>query len=362
MSYENQKTPPEENQTAKAEAPSHFQIDLSDPLAPGESNDARDVKNYIMAARNTAIDVMDLARRNESIGKVDLLLMGDPSADEVIISEARQQLKTELHEPLSTQLYNQLSPEEQAKQTVNVQKNKQGIVLLTRGFDVDSGYELKATIYGSEEELIDDFTKDAGTKLLEVVEQAPRFPERSRVAKISNEDARKFSKALEELGVTADVPTTETIQAGINKAKALVHSNKARDRLLEIPIINNNQMRMLFNNGSSGQHAELDEPIYIDSSKIAGVSGFDTWLGHGKEGTEIIKDRQTGEPRTSFETILEYATRDTQLPGITSDGTVYVFLSEDSEPILIADNAHRVAAAKLRGEPLKVTNFALYKG
>ena len=79
-------------------------------------------------------------------------------------------------------------------------------------------------------------------------------------------------------------------------------------------------------------------------------------MGRGIEGGEEVADRQTGVQRSSLETIFNYASRETQLPGIESDGDLAIILTEKG-PILLATNAHRIAAAKLRGEPLRVTNF-----
>lgn len=179
----------------------------------------------------------------------------------------------------------------------------------------------------------------------------------NNIALISKEQAENFNRGLSKLGVIAETPSKEDIHAGIERARSLIATGQAAERLRQEPFIDLEDQRRLYNT-SVRNLVQTEEPVYIDPSLIQGVEGFNSWMGRGVEGREQVRDRQTGEVRTSLDAIFDYATRDTQLPGLTGEGELVIILTKEG-PVLLATNAHRVAAAKLRNEPIEVTNFNL---
>lgn len=199
--------------------------------------------------------------------------------------------------------------------------------------------------------------KQAADSLIAAVQDAQLMAEtgNSLPNRISAENMGQFKMALEKMGVTSRVLSAEDLHLGIEHAKTAITSGEAKQWLAGQQFIGETERQNLYNS-SVRNLIETEEPIYINPSCIQGVEGFDSWMGRGVEGGEEVADRQTGVRRSSLETIFDYASRDTQIPGIESDGDLAVILSEEG-PVLLATNAHRVAAAKLRGEPLRVTNF-----
>lgn len=83
-----------------------------------------------------------------------------------------------------------------------------------------------------------------------------------------------------------------------------------------------------------------DEPLELPLTAIVSAVGFESW----EEGrpSHILKDGHK-----SADVIKEYASRQTALPPI--DEAVALIL-EDGKVIIMSSNAHRVGAAKLRGQ------------
>lgn len=104
-------------------------------------------------------------------------------------------------------------------------------------------------------------------------------------------------------------------------------------------------------------HAVYTEtPIYIRPENIRGANTLRSWMGRGYKGREKIKEPQTGAEMPSVELICDYASRLSPIPPVTLD----VFMTPDRKIVHLSQDAHRAAAAKLRGEPLAATGFHFY--
>lgn len=196
--------------------------------------------------------------------------------------------------------------------------------------------------------------------LLQIVAELGPDPHGTKMTRVPTEKMEPVTKALERYVHFTEVPSLEDIQTGIARAKAFIDSGQAAAQLNNEPFIGEKQAQEISRDMKRVAMLQLPEPLFIDPSQIKGVAGHDSWMGRGTHGNESMRDRQTGESKSSFEMICDYATRETQLPQIGSDGEVVIYNTSDG-PVLFATNAHRVSAAKLRGEPLAVTGFTLYQ-
>lgn len=82
-----------------------------------------------------------------------------------------------------------------------------------------------------------------------------------------------------------------------------------------------------------------DEPVSIPLNMIVGARGFDSWQGRP---AHELKDG-----RASREVINDYATRASDIPGIDMGADMFIY---GGRVLLISENAHRVAAAKLKDQ------------
>lgn len=178
------------------------------------------------------------------------------------------------------------------------------------------------------------------------------------IKRIHETDHGKIFNALESLGIVITPPTKENIKKGVDRAKELITSGKAIRLLENSPFVDSNSQRDLYDSHPKKEILWLDKPIFVDPKKIMGVPGHESWAGRGRKGSAAMKHRQSGKVMTSFEVISDYATRETPLPALGADGGLSLILTKDG-PVLLAENAHRVSAAKLRNEPLGVTSLEI---
>ncbi len=82
------------------------------------------------------------------------------------------------------------------------------------------------------------------------------------------------------------------------------------------------------------------KPIEVPLSSIVSAVGFQSW--ENGRGDGIGKDN-----KSSSETIKDYASRPTEIPPL--DNAVALILP-NGEVVIMSENSHRVAAAKLRGQ------------
>jgi len=104
--------------------------------------------------------------------------------------------------------------------------------------------------------------------------------------------------------------------------------------------------------------ADKDKPIDVPLGLVVNVQGFESWLGRGSRGSEVMDRRLdidgTSHAKrvqmTSFDLIKHYAGLKTQIPPV---GEMRIFVQPDGK--VIADNgsgdSHRLAAAVLKGQP-----------
>jgi hypothetical protein len=93
-----------------------------------------------------------------------------------------------------------------------------------------------------------------------------------------------------------------------------------------------------------------DEPFEFPLTAFVSAAGFDSWE-HGR--------RKLKGDRTSEEVIQDYASRETEIPPVDS---ARALLLSNGEVILLSDDAHRVAAAKLKGQTsIAVQTLTVYQ-
>ncbi len=204
-------------------------------------------------------------------------------------------------------------------------------------------------------------TRMEAQKKAPTVEEVLRKGERTKeVVRLNVDLGHELAEALHE--ITAEKPTKDEITDGIRRAQQLVANGKSKDELASISFTSD----QIFREQGMERVEEaiwLEEPIYVRPEKIIGAGGFNGWTGRGVEGNASVGQREGipgAKPRPSIEQIEDYATRETMLPVLNADGGLLVIQARNGTFVFSA-NAHRAAAAKLRGEPLGTTALELYK-
>lgn len=177
-----------------------------------------------------------------------------------------------------------------------------------------------------------------------------------RVRHVPEDLQQDFVEMLEGFGFSAIAPATEEIREGIHRAKGIVDSGGVEEFLRTQPFVDGEAIKKQIS-GMSTEVIRFKGPMYVDPSMVVSAPGFDDWRGRSHT-TKAYMDRH-GEPKNanSLEVIADYATRDTQLPSI--DFGLNLQITDEGVQIS-AENAHRVAAAKLRGEPLAFKEISIY--
>lgn len=184
-----------------------------------------------------------------------------------------------------------------------------------------------------------------------ILKQAERTE--TKALRVDGELREQLATALGDIVV--EPLTDEQLAEKVRAARELVNNGEAANRLRSM------RFEALpedwANDVSDREKAVwLDEPIYIDPSAINSAQGFKSWMGRGSEGTGMVQTREAGTmgtQRQSLDQILDYATRETPLPELGADGGLQVVLANNGK-FVVSHNAHRAAAAKLRGEPVPV--------
>lgn len=98
-----------------------------------------------------------------------------------------------------------------------------------------------------------------------------------------------------------------------------------------------------------------DKPVEIPVTAIVSAAGFRSWQdgrGRNSEGRLILKD-----DKPSHEVIKDYASRETEIPNID----VTAVILPDGKVIYLSENAHRAAAAKMKGQDtIKVNRMLVW--
>ena len=201
-------------------------------------------------------------------------------------------------------------------------------------------------------------------KLTEILDEAEKRG--NNVPFIAKENIEELKNTLEATGVSdvfAAEPTEVDIQEGISHARDLVSRGLAGSELAGEPFMDNAEFQNLVNNALSKQQIWLETPMYVKPGSINGAEGFDSWEGRGLHGRDEVANRESNSSaatRSSFEQIVDYATRGTQIKKNT-DGELNIFITKDGVVKTYTIGSHRAAAAKLRGEPLGYTAITIYR-
>jgi len=162
--------------------------------------------------------------------------------------------------------------------------------------------------------------------------------------------------------VPSDSITDKEISQGIENAKRAVISAKAEPFLKDLKFKDGSDLP------TTGKplRIRMNGAIAIDPRYILGAQSLTDWSGkgyqrerHGGFSGRLVTKSEEGvnaHNRPSIEVIEDYATRYTQLP---PNSEVKVFLT-DTGMFAYAYDSHRVAAAQLRREPVRVAILSLY--
>lgn len=176
-------------------------------------------------------------------------------------------------------------------------------------------------------------------------------PDRFGFIRLDEARRLKLETILRDWGAAVQPPGPEEIQDGIESARNLVKEGKAEEYLKAQKFVD---WEDIPRSSDRAESVVLGHPIYITPDSIVGAQSFEDWRGRS---SPTLKQDDMGDKKPSTDVIVDYATRGTPLPTVELD----LIPQEDGQLILYAENAHRVAAARLRSEPLAVSGFRIYK-
>ncbi|MEK7594806.1 MAG: hypothetical protein AAB436_04165 [Patescibacteria group bacterium] len=145
-----------------------------------------------------------------------------------------------------------------------------------------------------------------------------------------------------------------TIKGQEPEATKLVSELQTKAANTETSFIPNESFQALIDRtGPSVLIKSRDNPMEFPLASIVSAQSFESW--ETGRGPNAIKDG-----KTSPELIKDYAERSTEIPPVV-DATAVILPT--GEVVLSSDEAHRVAAAKLKGqETIKIENLKVYRG
>ncbi len=153
-------------------------------------------------------------------------------------------------------------------------------------------------------------------------------------------------------------PDQSLIQTGITRACQLREAETIGDRLFSFEFLSESSFKIMIAEVPP-TNVWLEKSLYADPDKIRGAVTFTSWMGRGKYGQGEVAIRERSGKRSSFEQIIDYATRESQLPYLSNDGGMNLIITHDVV-FFFSSNAHRAAAAKLRQEPLGFRRLSVY--
>lgn len=175
-------------------------------------------------------------------------------------------------------------------------------------------------------------------------------PDSSGYIRLDETRSLKLKTILRDCGAAVQPPSPEEIQQGIASATSLVESGRAEEYLKAQPFV---KWEDIPGKPERSVPVVLEHPVYITPDSIAGAQSFQDWRGRSDN---TLKQDDFGDKKLSTDVIADYATRGTPFSAVE----LSLIPQEDGRLILYADNAHRVAAARLRSEPLAVNTFRVY--
>jgi hypothetical protein len=180
-------------------------------------------------------------------------------------------------------------------------------------------------------------------------------PDETGTIGLNPEESEHLGELLGKLGVTGEQPSEKEDAGQAAWVADEIQTGVAPSKLHRLAFVGDSKF-LSHAKGAEKKEVELTKPIYIKPEYIISAAGFESWMGRGPNGTQSMTDRQTGEIRTSMETILDYATRPTAIPSVYMD----VLVRPDGEVLALSNNAHRAAAAKLRAQPLAADSLIFH--
>ncbi len=181
--------------------------------------------------------------------------------------------------------------------------------------------------------------------------------------RLTPEEVSVVGEGLSALGITTEQPTKEQLESMHALAVNRVNSGAAEGYLRSLPFKPISEMHAMKDSAKRSVVTwSSDNPIYIDPIAIeSGGSDFLNWAG---DSHNRAKSRTTAEGKSvngsTFEAIKEYAANfDTQIPETDTNG-LNIIVGNDGVHCFVSHGVHRVAAAKLRGEPIRFSSMVFY--
>lgn len=158
----------------------------------------------------------------------------------------------------------------------------------------------------------------------------------------TGEQRARIKAILDQLGVTTEAQTDESIERGIADARWLVETSEAVQTLKDHPFSNEHESKRFLAGGFPTATIDFptEDPVTIAWNKLDWAANFDSWLGRGRNGSGEVDSAAS-----SLHKIFDFATRGTKLPPVQ----LLLILSPDG-PVVVALTSHRAAAAILRNE------------
>ncbi len=178
---------------------------------------------------------------------------------------------------------------------------------------------------------------------------------------LNEEQTQAIEASLSALGILSEKPSEDDIKAGVERAKAIVGRESAESVLRSKDFVDETVIREVIK-GTRATFVRTDGTLlYMNPDMIIGGDSFDSWAG--RKDTSMLKavyDRNNVKQKlSSLEIIKDNATRDTALPALGLFD-VEIILTKEGAMVALNGGTHRVAAAKLRGEPVGFSSFVLY--
>ena len=187
-------------------------------------------------------------------------------------------------------------------------------------------------------------------EITDLVQSFPLDNEGKGLSEPNEEQSQQLISLLERLHLLAPPIDDEKLAVLVQSAKRSIQSGLAEEYLENRPFLSRGP-----ENAQPLAIIESKLPIYIDPNQIRGANSFSSWMGRGYKGRETVANGDIKQ--TSLEKIFDFARKQTPLP----EANLVVYVTDGAEPVVIAEDSHRVAAAKLRNEPVRVGQLSFYK-
>ena len=164
---------------------------------------------------------------------------------------------------------------------------------------------------------------------------------------------------LHEEQLVISEPDAVRIKDGIALAQQLESAGTLEDRLSSFEFLSESVCKRMIGD-SPVVNIWLAKPLFADPDKILGAESFSSWMGRGDYGQGEVAIRDRAGKRSSYEQIVDYATRESRLPSLGADGGLNLII-DNERMFFFSSNSHRAAAAKLRNEPLGFRRLSVFQ-